>query len=171
MDSIVILIGIRNSGKSNTVANFFGWGSTRHSKGVKTIQNSIGKEKVVAMWKNSSPQEKAEFDTVEKIKEEIYKRIKKCQYIGADIMLINFSIILNSQIQVVEDIITEPIKELQTKYSVHTIFLDGGKPTNELNKARQFVVDKVKPNSTIISNEDYARQAKELESILRTLSV
>jgi hypothetical protein len=118
----------------------------------------------------TSPQELAnDFCNVEKVKTRIGKRIKKCQRFSTSedyILLIPFTMFIENE-RLNERCITEPKEWLDSKgFRVFTVHL---RKENDFLYLEDALMKKIEASIIESKKDDYDRQAKELESIIRKL--
>jgi hypothetical protein len=124
-NSIVVLCGKANSGKSTLLQTLFESGDIIH-KG-KLLKKKI-KGKIVYVVGDTSSQEQTEFCKVEKVKDDIEGRLKLCEEDAAGndfILLLPFTIKRqnNKNEKPNTKCIIKPIEWLKEKYEVKVIYL------------------------------------------------
>jgi hypothetical protein len=170
MKTVVLLCGSNCAGKTMTLKVFFGVKHIRKLKSMQLLERHLDGKTVYAV-SLCSPHELAnEFCNVEKVKERIEKRLKKCneKAQGKDYFLtIPFTMSVKNG-KVNEKCILEPIEWLRAmNIRVFPVYLR--KTRTDFLDAKDALMDKI--NATIIESkiggED--RQAKELEEIIKKL--
>ena len=175
MNTIVILLGTEDSGKSGTIKKFFEWIKNR-SIDFK-IMNLKGKCTPVFVVYHGSPQELDYSRNVSGVWKKIKKRLEYCkretkEELGLDcfVLLLPFTMQYKNHM-INEDCILEPIKKLrQNQYTVHIVHLKGG-ISGYNPEAEAFVTAKVIVDKTIKSRNNEKEQAKELKEFIKNMSV
>ena len=173
MKTIVLLCGSNEVGKTKTLKKFFGVSFKTRLAPMKLLERTLDGKKIYAV-SLSSPQELAKnFCKVDEVKSRIEKRIRKCEQRshGQDyILIIPFGIYEGRgahEEQLNERCILEPIDWLKSLgFRVFSVYLR--KKTARLLSLIDLLMKKI-TSHVIKSDEDYDRQAKELENFLKTL--
>jgi hypothetical protein len=176
MKHLIVLCGVENSGKTNTLKKFFRFEGKRWSKNKLTSRPIYGK--IVYSVGANSPQElnkKYKEDTptfVKKIKERISEVTEKCEKesSGEDyVLIIPFTIYKHSRKEkLYEESIQEPIDWIKDKYNVETVYLQKVGYKWE-NLTYEFMSRLVPEPYIIESHERYELQSEKLESIVKKL--
>ena len=169
MKTIGLLCGARNSGKTNTLKAFFGVSDIKRLKPMQLLERILNGKRVYAVGL-TSPQELAnDFCNTEKVKTRIRKRLKKCDRAsqGQDyILIIPFTMFVEGE-RINERCIIEPIEWLSSEgFEVFSVYLRKKEANLHLKDA---LMKKIGASVIESRKDDYDRQAKELESLIRKL--
>lgn len=167
MKTIVLLCGADRSGKTNTLKRFFGVSGRLNPN--QLLERVLDGKKVYA-FNLGSPQELAGvFCELDKVKPRIEKRIQKCEQasLGQDYFLIIPFTLSVKEGKINERCILEPIESLKARdFKVVPIYLKKEKTAYlELKDALMNRITK----HVIKSDEDYDRQARELETLIKNV--
>lgn len=170
MKTVILLCGSHNVGKTKTLKTFFGVHHISKLKSMQLLDRVLDGKNVYAS-SLSSPQELAkDFCNVEKVKNQIDKRLKKCdkKSLGEDyILIIPFTMSVKDG-KINDNCILEPIDWLKSmNIKVFPVYLR--KTKADLLDSKDDLMKKI--SATIIESrkdEEY-RQAKELENIIKKL--
>jgi hypothetical protein len=180
LKTICLLCGAPRSGKTNTLKAFFGVSRIKKLEIMQLLKKDFNGKKVYA-FSLTSPQELAMgayqrleengFCRVEKVKPRIEKRIKKCEKAShneKDILVVPFTMFVQEG-KVNEKCITEPIEWLVLKgFEVFVVYL---RKDDEFLHLRDELMKKISTSTSVSTIEsikdDYNRQAKELETIIK----
>jgi len=166
MKTIVLLCGVVRSGKTKTLRRFFRFEGSLRSNPL--LERTLDGKKVYA-FHLGSPQELAhDFCNLDKVKPRIEKRIKKCEEAskGQNYTLIIPFTLSVKQGKINERCILKPIESLKARgiFRVVPIYLRKEKtPYLELKNSFMKRITRYE----IKSNEDYDRQARELETLIK----
>jgi hypothetical protein len=170
MKTAVLLCGANEVGKTKTLKKFFGVSLTTRLGPMQLLERTLNGKKIYAV-SLGSPQELSRFCKVDEVEANIEKRIRKCEVAshGQDYVLIMpFGVYARKGKAILnEPCILEPIEWLKAKgFKVVAIYLRKEKTTNLSLKdtlMKKIALYEIK------SDEDYDRQAKELENIIKNL--
>lgn len=167
MKTIVLLCGSNNVGKTKTLKKFFGVSLDGRLKPMQLLERTLNGKKICAV-SLCSPQELSHFCVVDEVKESIEKRIQKCEehYRNQDYTLLMPFTLSVKDGGINERCILEPIEWLRTKgFKVVSVYL---RRENIRDLPLKDALMK-KITSMIIESkkDDYDRQSRELEDILR----
>ena len=169
----MLLCGSNEVGKTKTLKKFFRVSLMTRLAPMQLLERTLDSKKIYAV-SLSSPQELAkEFCQVDKVKSRIEKRLQKCEQVshGQDyILIIPFGIYEGREEhkgQLNERCILEPIEWLRSlDFRVFLIYLR--KETARFLSLIDLLMKKI-TSHIIKSDEDYDRQAKELENFVKNL--
>ena len=171
MNTIVLLIGTNEAGKTKTLKEFF---CVSHIKRLKPLQLLKRVSKVITIYSVSlsSPQEQSKFCNVPEVEARIKKRIGKCEEDSKGkeyILVIPFGIYQKNRRseELNEKCILEPIEWLKSLgFKVISVYLK--KEKTRLFPKKNLLVSKV-TSLEIKSDKNYPRQAKELENVIKNI--
>jgi hypothetical protein len=171
MKKIVVLCGVENSGKTNTMKSFFSFKGVRWSRN-RLFQRIIDGKTFYAVGANS-PQElnrkyKEETDKfVELIKARIEEALRICEKeaIGKEyVLILPFTIYRHKKGKAIcEESIREPIEYFRGSFKVKPIYLQ----RKDCTFPDEFMLSIIDSKKDIISSDmNYERQARELEKLV-----
>lgn len=166
MKTIFILCGVGQTGKTKTLKQFFGVSFNKIVTMVNPLEKLLNGVTIFAVGL-SSPQEQEDFCHVNDVKRNIRRRIEKLPENHDYVLIIPFGVYGASKGKMNEDCIILPIEWLKNQgFRVFVIYLRKASARSEI-----LIMSLMKKlNARIIdSTEDYGKQAKELERIMRTL--
>ncbi|UCC33638.1 MAG: hypothetical protein JSW53_01130 [Candidatus Bathyarchaeota archaeon] len=168
METIVILCGVNESGKSKTLKKFFGVSHLPRLRPMQLLERTLNGMKVYAVSLNS-PQELRNFCDEEGVIDSIRKRITKCRQSSKGqqyTLTIPFGVYGAVKGKLNEDCILKPIEWLldHARARVHVIYLQK-RSARGLGLVEAFM--KQLTQNVIESTEDYDRQSEELEDFIR----
>src|SRR3989338_6362807 len=149
--TIIILLAEEYAGKSETIKKLAGL--TWHRKPVRIRING----KIIWIYRHGSPQEQEDFCHIGKVKDNIKRRIERCQKSHGEAgfgykdmtVIIPFTIKRNRTGNLNKKCIINPIKWLKNKgYIVKVVYLE------KRDKALDKLISKVKQNAVITSYEN-----------------
>lgn len=163
MKSIVLLCGVRGAGKTNTLKKFFGVKPNVRLSRRQLLERDLEGKKIYAV-SLGSPQEQSPFCNVEKVKDNIQKRIDICETASHGqeyVLLIPYGVYRNKQTgELNEKCVFEPIEWLKSQgFRILVIYLNKMRPVDLLMKTIS--------SKEIESTEDYARQSTDLENLIK----
>lgn len=172
MATIIILLGERDSGKSNTIKQFMGVVGKKN-KAMKLFCIN-GKCIPVFVIKHSSPQErnpKNEIKRIKDIKDRVDRSKKWAKELGLSdfVLLLPFSILRNKGV-FNKTAILDGIELLKGGNEVFVIYLKNN-TTKYFEEVNEFVESRIRVFATIKSNEEYKEQAKELEVLIKLIKI
>ena len=165
MKAVVVLCGVRNSGKTKTLRKFFGLSDDEKLAPMQLLPRVVNGKKIYVVSLNS-PQELNQFCKVEEVIKNIEKRIKKCEKASKGqgyILILPFSILYSRQRKAFNDnCIFEPIEWLRNRgFNVFLVYLKKMRTEDMLMK-RTF-------SEEIESIEEYDRQSEDLKSLIKNI--
>lgn len=167
MKTIVLLCGADNSGKTSTLRRFFEFEGDLRSHPL--LERTLDGRKVYAFYLGSPQELAGGFCDLDEVKPRIEKRIQKCEQAsrGQDYFLIIPFTLSVKEGEINERCILEPIESLKARgFKVVPIYLRKEKTAylelkdSLMNRITKYVIK---------SDEDYDRQARELETLIKNI--
>jgi len=170
MNSIVILCGGTNCGKTATLRGFF---RIDYSPRRRTYIQRVLKGKVVGAVSFGSPQEQEEYCNVKDVNKNIKERIEICgNYTSGKpyILLIPFTMRGSSKRgeKINTECILKPIETLKRKFKVFIIYL---RKVSSKNEERDALMKCLAPSITIETTPQDCDKSEELERFLKQLVI
>ena len=166
MKNIVILCGVGEAGKTKTLKEFFGVSHVRRLRRDQLLERVLNGKKIYAV-RLSSPQEQEDFCEIDDVKDNIKRRIQKCEQASKGqqyALIIPFGLYGATKGKLNEDCILKPIEWLRSQgFRVYVIYLRK-KTARGLKLLDSFM--KGLASNVIESTKEYDRQAKELKNFI-----